>query len=183
MKFDLGGIGRGRDCKTVNLIKNCDIQSDILDLDSFCKDDSVDEFLMTHTYEHISPAVIPAFLKKILKKLKLTGCLRILHTDAKKTIDLYNKSIIDFKSLRSIVFTPLDVRLRCFEETQKDLQSHQFMWGVDELKEELLFYGFKDVQEFDAGSWTFDINNYFANDKMTSFHGVKIPNLGIVAYK
>jgi hypothetical protein len=38
LKFNLGGIGRGgEEYKTVNLAEVCDIEANIMYLDSFCK--------------------------------------------------------------------------------------------------------------------------------------------------
>lgn len=61
--------------------------------------------------------------------------------------------------------------------------NHQYMWGKEELKEELEFYGFSKVEFFDAGTWRFDIENSLPKDNMQRFYNVKIPNLGVVAYK
>ncbi|MCK9441038.1 MAG: hypothetical protein M0Q13_06420 [Methanothrix sp.] len=57
------------------------------------------------------------------------------------------------------------------------------MWGEEELKEELLFYGFSSVKTFDAKYWSFDFENYFPNDNMNKYHGVLIPNLGVIGIK
>jgi len=57
------------------------------------------------------------------------------------------------------------------------------VWGEDELKEELLFYGFSSVETFDAKYWNFDFENYFPKDHMELYHGMNIPNLGIIGIK
>ena len=54
IRFNLGGIGKGSEYKTVNLAEVCDIEANIMDLDSFCSDGTVDEFFLSHTLEHIS---------------------------------------------------------------------------------------------------------------------------------
>ena len=53
IKFNLGGIGKGSEYKTVNLAEICDIEANIMNLDSFCDDGTVDEFFLSHTLEHI----------------------------------------------------------------------------------------------------------------------------------
>lgn len=96
LKFDLGGTLKSNIYKTVNLSGNPDIKADILDLDSFCANNSVDEFFMSHTYEHISPVFIESFLKKVREKLNEKGCLRIIHTDIKECLELYKKRYFRF---------------------------------------------------------------------------------------
>jgi len=182
MKFDLGGTTRNKEHKSVNLTGNVDIKANILELDSFCSDCSVDEFLMRHTYEHINICDIPAFLKNVYRKLKLGGKLRIIHTDAFKVIEMYKKNEIHFRGVRDILFTGYYSRISgCINGT--DLQGHKYMWGIEDLKEELLFYGFSKVNNFDAGSWKFDFKSYFPNDNHEKYHNIRIPNLGIEATK
>ncbi|MCK9441037.1 MAG: hypothetical protein M0Q13_06415 [Methanothrix sp.] len=70
LKFDLGGTKDHDDYISVNLSGYANIKSNILDLDNFCNDNTVDEFYMSHTYEHINPIDTPLFLKNVLRKLK-----------------------------------------------------------------------------------------------------------------
>lgn len=183
IKFDLGGNKNHDGYLSVNLSGNPHIKKDILCLDDFCLDNSVDEFLMSHTYEHIPTVLLPDFISNILRKLKSGGCLKIIHTDIKKSIGLYSSDKIDFRCLRDIIFAPFKRRKKLFDETGKDLMNHQYMWGEEELVEELLFYGFSKANSFNAGFWKFDIENNLPNDNMKKYHGTLIPNLGVVAYK
>jgi hypothetical protein len=48
LKFNLGGIGKGgQEYKTVNLAEICDIDANIMDLDSFCKDGGTIKVIQT----------------------------------------------------------------------------------------------------------------------------------------
>jgi len=184
VKLDLGGIGKGQDgWRTVNLIPGVDIQQDIINIDSYCEDDTVDMFKMSHTYEHIPIVVLDNFMNKLYKKLKKDGILIIIQTDIKSTLDLYKKRKIDFYCLRDIIFSPIDRRKESYRITSKDLQHHQFMWGVKELRDEILLYGFKKTAIFSAGNWKFDIPSIYPFQKNEKYFDVKVPNLGIAAYK
>lgn len=183
-KLDLGGIGRGENgWVTVNLASSTDIREDILNINNYCRDNTVEEFLMSHTYEHIPIVKMEVFLNKILKKLKKRGKLTIIQTDIKKVIDLYKEEKIDFYCLRDIIFSPIDKRKLSHDITGKDLQHHQFMWGSEELKKELISYGFSEVKVFDAGFWKFDVSSVGSFQKNEKYFNVEIPNLGIEAYK
>lgn len=183
MKYDLGGTFDHDDYISVNLAGNPHVKLNILDLDSLCEDNTVDEFYMRHTYEHLDPSAVPEFLKKIQLKLKENGTLRILHTDCKKVLKLYKSNKIDFKSLRDVIFGSVDRRIVAQLDAGFDILGHKYMWGEDELKEELTFYGFSKAETYDAGFWSFDTSNYFPTDNMEKYHGLKIPNLGVIAYK
>jgi len=184
IKFDLGGIGYGKNgYRTVNLISGVDIQKDILELDDYCKDNSVDEFFMSHTFEHILSIKREKFVKKLLTKLKKGGKLIIIQTDIKKVLKLYCKGILDFYCLRDIILTPMDRQIKMYKITRKNLQQHQGCWGAGELKKELLYYGFSKVELFDVRKWNFDCNSFFPFQKNEKYFGIKIPNLGIIATK
>lgn len=182
LKFDLGGTKDHGDYISVNLSGYASVKSNILELDNFCNDNSVDEFYMSHTYEHINPIDVPLFLKNILRKLKNGGILKIKHTNAKKCLDLYNNNEIDFRALRDILFTSYPRRKKIHIDGF-DLNGHKYMWGEEELKEELLFYGFSSAETFDAKYWNFDFEDYFPKDDMKKYHGIRIPNLGIIGIK
>ena len=182
LKFDLGGVRNHDGYIAVNLAAKPAIRANILDLDSFCANGIVDEFFMNHTYEHICIVDTPSFLSTVLRKLKPGGRFRIIHTDAKKVLDMYTKGELDFRVLRDLLFTSYP-RRKDFYIKGMDLNGHKYMWGAEELSEELEFYGFARTEQFDAGSWSFDFENYFPTDAMQRFHGVQIPNLGLVAYK
>jgi hypothetical protein len=185
IKLDLGGVDKGKDgWKTVNLEPGVDIQKDILELDAYCEDGSVDIFRMGHTYEHIPLPYLESFIKKLLKKLKKGGRLIIIQTDIKETLKLYCEGKLDFYSLRDVVFTSINRQINSYKTTGRiGLLSHKFMWGIEELKKELLYYGFSEVKSFDAGSWDFDFASVFPFQENEKYFGVKIPNLGIEAIK
>ncbi len=184
IKLDLGGIGKGQDgWKTINLLPGVDIQEDIMDIDNYCHDNSVDIFKLNHTFEHLPSVSLEGYMKKLLKKLKEKGKLMIVQTDIKKTISLFAQNKLDFYCLRDIIFTPLDRRKKIFNIAGRDLQHHQFIWGANELKKELLYYGFSEVQVFDAGSWSFDCASIFPFQENEKYFGVKIPNLGLIGIK
>jgi predicted SAM-dependent methyltransferase len=182
IKYDLGGNKDHDGYISVNLVGYGSIKANILELDSFCNDNDVDEFYMSHTYEHINPIDIPIFLKNILKKLKNGGTFRIVHTNAKKCLDLYFEQKIDFRALRDLLFTSYPRRKKIYMNGM-DLNGHKYMWGEEELMEELLFYGFSEVKKYNSTFWKFDFENYFPNDHMQDFTGIKIPNLEIIGIK
>lgn len=166
-----------------SILPQARIQEDILNVDCYCDDNSVDVFKLSHTYEHIPIVKLEDFAKKLPRKLKKDGKLIIIHTDIKKTLELYRKRKIDFYCLRDIIFSPIDRSKASFNVTGRDLYRHQFMWGADELKKELLYYGFSKVQIVNAGAWDFDVNSVFPFQKNEDYFRVKIPNLGVIAYK
>ncbi|EFK96664.1 hypothetical protein LDC_1316, partial [sediment metagenome] len=121
IKFDLGGIGKGNNgWKTVNLVPGADIEEDILYLDKYCDNESVDIFKMSHTYEHIPIVTLERFIKNLLSKLKKNGKLIIIQTDIKKATNLYKKNKIDFFCLRDIILSPIDRRKESFQITGRD---------------------------------------------------------------
>lgn len=183
-RFDLGGTGPGRyGWKTVNLVPGADIREDILDTDRYCQDGAVDAFYMGHTFEHIPSVQVKEFAKALLKKLKKGGALVVVQTDIKKALKLYHRNRIDFFALRDIIFSPIDRREKSAATTGRDLQLHQYMWGAEELKKELLHYGFSSAEIIRAGHWNFDQTSVFPFQRNEQYFGTKIPNLGVVAYK
>lgn len=184
IKLDLGGIGKGKNgWTTVNLIPGVDIREDIINIDNYCRDNEVDIIKMSHTYEHIPIVLLDTFIKNLLRKLKINGLLIITQTDIKKVLEIYNQGKIDFYCLRDIIFSPINRRKENFMITSRDLLHHQFMWGEKELKTELLMFGFSRVESFNAGKWKFDIESTNRYQNNENYFDVKIPNLGIVAYK
>ncbi len=169
--------------KTINLAPGADIKEDILNTDKYCKDNSVDAFLMSHTYEHIPLVQLEIFVNKLRAKLKQNGVLIIIQTDIKKTLELYRRGKIDFYCLRDVIFSSTAKRKEIYKITGRDLFHHQFMWGAQELKSELLSYGFSKVEIFDAGTWKFDVPSDFNFQNNERYFNQTIPNLGILAYK
>jgi glycosyltransferase involved in cell wall biosynthesis len=128
LKFNLGGIGRGgEEYKTVNLAETCDIDANIMDLDSFCEDGTVDEFYLSHTLEHISLLEYKKFLLHMKQKLKDGGTIKVIQTDIGRLIKLWTDGKITFRTMRAPIFTPAT---RCDSNI---LQQHQSMWSQEEL--------------------------------------------------
>ncbi|MBD3239380.1 MAG: hypothetical protein GF331_02255 [Chitinivibrionales bacterium] len=182
VKYDLGGVTDREGYVSVNLVGKPTIRANILELDTFCADATVDEFRLNHVYEHISVVDTPRFIADMVRKLKPGGRCRIVQTDAKKVLDMYQNDMLDFRALRDVIFTPY-LRRKDFHFKGMDLNGHKYMWGVEELIEELVFYGFEQAEPFEAGSWSFDLEDYFPGDSMQRFHGARIPNLGVLARK
>jgi predicted SAM-dependent methyltransferase len=114
LRFDLGGVGKcheGHPFQTVNLFEgsNSDIQADITDLDAFCQNNSVDEFLLTHTLEHIYPPKYKQFLLDIHKKLAIGGVVTIIQTDAEHTINQWVNGTLNWRGMRGTLFPPQTV--------------------------------------------------------------------------
>jgi predicted SAM-dependent methyltransferase len=176
IKFNLGGIGKGSEYKTVNLAEVCDIHADIMDLNSFCKDDSVDEFFLSHTLEHIPVTKYKDFLLHMKRKLKTGGIIRVIQTDVEKVIKLWINGEIGFRTMRAPIFTPAT---RC---DQNHLQQHQSMWSQDELVKDFESIGMK-ASGFDAGFWYYDIDDDLIPSDTELDKGKAIPNLGVIAVK
>jgi predicted SAM-dependent methyltransferase len=177
IKFNLGGIGIGdKEYKTVNLAELCDIKADIMDLDSFCQDNTVSEFFMSHTLEHIPVIHYKSFLMKLYKKLKVGGTIRVIQTDAGRLIKMWTEGEISFRTMRAPIFTPAS---RCDSNI---LQQHQSMWSQEELIKDFQAIGMI-AEDFDAGFWYYDLDDdIIINDTKPDF-GKPIPNLGVVAKK
>ena len=52
-RFDLGGLGRGGERRTVNLAGDADVRADIVDYAAVLNEGEVDEFYLSHTLEHV----------------------------------------------------------------------------------------------------------------------------------
>lgn len=176
-RFDLGGIGIDTDgYKTVNLAENCNIKANIMDLDSFCDDNSVDEFYMSHTLEHIPVTEYKNFLLHLKRKLKFGGTIKIIQTDVGKLIKMWTDGLISFRTMRAPIFTPAT---RC---SSNILQQHQSMWSQEELIKDFKSIGM-DAYAFDAGYWLFDVDDDLLPEETQSDFGKNIPNLGVIAIK
>lgn len=177
LKFDLGGRGYGKNgYKTVNLAAKCDIHENILDLDKFCEDNSVTEFFMSHTLEHIPITAYKDFLLSLKKKLKTGGTIKIVQTDIGKLMKMWIDSKISFRTMRCPIFTPAS---RCHDNL---LQQHQSMWSQEELIKDFQAIGMQ-AEGFDAGTWKYDLLDDILPEETEKDFGKLIPNLGIIATK
>lgn len=177
IKFDLGGIGPGRDgYLTVNLAADCDIKEDITALDNFCQDNSVDEFFLSHTLEHIPVTQYQSFLTHLKTKLKPGGKIKVIQTDAGRLIHLWTDGKLDFRSMRSAIFTPAS------RAKHNVFNQHQNMWTQQELIKDFESIGMQ-AQGFDAGSWPYDIEDDILPNQTSMDYGKPIPNLGVIAVK
>ena len=176
LKYDLGGIGKGGEYKTVNLAESADINKNIIDLNSFCKDGSVDEFFLSHTLEHIPVTEYKNFLLNMKTKLKVGGTIKILQTDAGKLIKMWLDGIVSFRVMRAPIFTPAT---RCESNI---LQQHQSMWSEEELIRDFEAIGMK-AETFDAGAWMYDLEDDIIQEDTEKYFGTPIPNLGVIAQK
>lgn len=176
LKFNLGGIGKGGEYKTVNLAEVCDIEANIMDLDSFCADNSVDEFYLSHTLEHIPVTEYKKFLLHMKRKLKNGGTIKIIQTDTGRLIKLWVDGKISFRAMRAPIFTPAS---RCESNI---LQQHQSMWSQEELIKDFKAIGM-EADGFDAGHWQYDIDDDIVPEDTEKDFGKDIPNLGVIATK
>lgn len=176
LKFNLGGIGKGSEYKTVNLAEACDIHANIMDLDSFCEDGSVDEFFLSHTLEHIPVTEYKKFLLHMLAKLKIGGTIRVIQTDVGRLIQMWANGGISFRAMRAPIFTPAS---RCESNI---LQQHQSMWSQQELIKDFEALGMS-AEGFDAGFWNYDIDDDILPEETKNDFGKHIPNLGVIATK
>ena len=177
LKFDLGGIGYGKDgYKTVNLAATCDIYSNIMELDNFCEDSTVDEFFLSHTVEHIPVTQYKDFLLRMKRKLKSGGAIKVIQTDVGRLIKMWIEGEISFRTMRTPIFTPAS---RCYDNL---LQQHQSMWNAEELVKDFQSIGLS-AEEFDAGFWKYDLDDDLIPEETKKDFGKKIPNLGVIATK
>lgn len=176
IKFNLGGIGKGSEYKTVNLAEICDIEANIMDLDSFCDDGTVDEFFLSHTLEHISVLKYKSFLLHMLRKLKRGGTIKVIQTDVGRVIKLWADGKLSFRAMRAPIFTPAS---RC---NSNILQQHQSMWSQEELIKDFQAIGMH-ATGFDAGFWQYDIDDDLLPEETKKDFGKDIPNLGVIATK
>lgn len=176
IKFNLGGIGKGSEYKTVNLAEICDIEANIMDLDSFCNDGTVDEFFLSHTLEHISLLQYKSFLEHMLRKLKPGGKIKIVQTDVGRLIKMWVNGNISFRTMRTPIFSPAN---RCASNI---LQQHQSMWSQEELIKDFQAIGMQ-AEGFDAGCWQYDVDDDIIPEETKKDFGKNIPNLGVIATK
>ena len=176
LKFNLGGIGKGGEYKTVNLAEVCDIEANIMDLNSFCKDGTVDEFYLSHTLEHISVLEYKNFIFNMKQKLKDGGRIKIIQTDVGRLINMWINGDISFRTMRAPIFTQAN---RCISNI---LQQHQSMWSQEELIKD-----FESIdmyaEGFDAGFWEYDVYDDLIPKETEKDFGKHIPNLGVIATK
>ena len=177
VKFDLGGIGTGKDgYKTVNLAASCDIKENIIELDKFCEDNSVDEFYLSHTVEHIPVTHYKQFLLDLKRKLKTGGRITVIQTDIGRLIKMWVAGEISFRTMRAPIFTPAS---RCHDNL---LQQHQSMWSDEELIKDFQSVGMT-AKSFDAGYWKYDMDDDLFPEETKKDFGKKIPNLGVIVEK
>lgn len=176
LKFNLGGIGCNTDYKTVNLAEVCDIKANIMDLDSFCQDNTVDEFFLSHTLEHIPVTHYKKFVLHMHRKLKVGGTIRVVQTDIGRLIQMWVNGEISFRAMRAPIFTPAS---RCDSNI---LQQHQSMWSQQELIKDFEAFGMT-AEGFDAGVWLYDIDDDILPEETKNDFGKRMPNLGVLATK
>lgn len=177
IKFDLGGVGSGKKgYKTVNLVASSDIKENIMDLDKFCEDGTVDEFYLSHTVEHIPVTHYKQFLLNLKRKLKVGGHIQVVQTDAGRLIQMWVDGQISFRAMRAPIFTPAS---RCHDNL---LQQHQSMWSAEELIKDFQSIGMT-AESFDAGYWKYDLDDDLIPEETKKDFGKHIPNLGVISTK
>jgi len=176
LRYDLGGVGRGTWGRTtVNLAAECDVEHDVLDLDGFIAEDGVvDEFFLSHTLEHVPVTAYADFLRALYRKLRVGGRVIVVQTDVGRAIRLWIDGKLSFRAMRTTVFTPPD-RLR-----ENPYHMHHNMWTAETLADDFRAVGFH-AETFDAGDWPYDQLDELRPEETARFHGVAIPNLGVIA--
>lgn len=163
-KFDLGGLGRGGERRTVNIHAECDIEADFTELDAFCEDGTVEEFYMSHALEHVPSGRYADFLCGLWRKLKPGGVVRVAQSDIALTLRLWQQGRLSFRAMRTVVFPPAD-RLR-----QNPYHQHFNMWGARELAEDFRVCGFHPVELIDAGAWPLDHTDDLHPGAVEAYH-------------
>lgn len=176
-KYDLGGVGRGGLYTTVNLIDNCDIHCDLIEIDQYVPEDGVvDEFYLSHTLEHIPVERYLAFIKCLKTKLRSGGLLTVIQTDAADVMRLWYEGKLSFRAMRTTLFTPED-RIQ-----ENPYHRHHNMWSAEELAKDFQAIGMR-AEIFDAGSWPYDQLDALYPEETRAYHGQPIKNLGVRARK
>lgn len=178
MKYDLGGVGKGRDSVlTVNLVEPCDIMHDITDPDGFIPEDGVaEEFRLVHTLEHVHPTKYRHFLLDMKRKLRPDGIVRVVQSDIGAVLRQWLRGELPWRAMRTVLFTP-EQMLRV-----EPLRVHYNMWTPEELARDFEAIGMR-TSTFDAGSWRYDHLDPFFPEETRRCHGTPIQNLGVLATK
>lgn len=177
VRFDLGGVGRGGEWQTVNLVGDPDVRCDILEVERYAAiDGSVDAFRLSHTLEHVPSERYVEFVLRLRRKLRTGGTITVIQTDAAEVINQWKRGELSFRAMRATLFTPAD-RLRA-----NPYNRHHQMWSQEELAADFQALGF-DAESFEAGSWRLDMTDDLIPDAVEAFHGVEIRNLGVTATK
>lgn len=178
LKFDLGGTRKRTlpGFKIVNLVGDCDVHADITDLDKFAEDNTVDEFYLSHTLEHIPILKYHQFLLDMKRKLKVGGKIRVTQSDAESVIKMWVNGELTFRSMRGILFPPAN------RAEISTLLQHQSMWSEEELIKDFEAIGMI-AENYDAGSWKFDVDDDIIPNATREDFGKRIKNLGVIAVK
>lgn len=177
VKYDLGGVWPRGGYITVNLVPGADRCCDITDLDRLhAADGEVEEFLLSHTLEHVPATKYVQFLRDLHRKLRPGGAVVVVQTDAGRVIQDYTAGRLTFRSMRSTLFPPED-RLRA-----NPLNAHQNMWSAEELARDFRAVGF-EAAVFNAGTWPLDTWDPLYPGDLQRDHGKPIWNLGVRATK
>jgi SAM-dependent methyltransferase len=119
-----------------------DLQMDILDLDF--EDNSVDEILASHVFEHLSPHYAMPALKEWFRVLKSGGKLIMEMPDFEVTCKRFLEQTDYYKKLdyMNVIFAPSDIR------NGKPIEGANHLWGwwPDSLYNHLNWAGFTDMQ-------------------------------------
>lgn len=175
-KFNLGGVGTEPGQTTVNLVEPCDVLCDIQDVDSYCKDGSVEWFGLVHTLEHIPSQDYVQFLRDLHRKLAPGGHVEVVHTDVGKLLEMVSAGELPLRVARMPIFTPADrLRVNIYHQ-------HFNMWSAQMLVEDFEKVGYR-AETFNAGWWSFDQVDELFPEESQRYFGVSIPNLGVRAYK
>jgi hypothetical protein len=176
MKFDLGGVGRDGPYRTVNLVGECDVLLDFLDLDALVPDGQADAFRLIHTLEHVPAVRFDTFLRHLRRKLRAGGSVEVVQTDAEGVIRLWHAGILSWRAMKTTIFPPVD------RIAVNPLMEHRGMWSAADMAAEFAARGFA-ASTFDAGHWPFDLVDNLDLRAFDPYQGVPIPNLGVVAVR
>lgn len=176
-KYDLGGVGCGGPYTTVNLVNDCDIRCDLIEVDQYISEDGVvDEFYLSHTLEHIPVEQYLDFIQCLKRKLYTGGLITVIQTDAADVMRLWHEGKLSFRAMRTTLFTPED-RIR-----ENPFHRHHNMWSAEELAKDFQAIGMR-AEIFDAGSWSYDQLDLLYPEETRAYHGLPIKNLGVRAWK
>lgn len=177
---DLGGVGRGKKWKTVNLDARLraapDFVGDITcDLEKFFEESSIDALRCAHTLEHLSPKQIVPALRYWKKFLKPGGTLDIKVPDLGQMARHYAEGKIPFEVLASVAYVPPS-------RIKSDLEDHHWGWDRDSLCATLRRAGYMIARdsdpEFTLGGWAYDYEDMEYTGLVGNY---KVPDLVVRA--
>lgn len=100
----------------------------------------------------------------------------MIQTDVRKCAGMFSRGELSWRAFRCATMTPAN------RTEANALLQHRWMWGAQDLAEDLTTLGFEaEIEAVDP--WSFDVDDDFFPEVTRAEHGVPIPNLCVIATK